>query len=82
MSLSEVREQAMRMSPEDRALLADELYQSVHALRDQKAIDDAWSAEADRRLKEYEAGGLVDSVDAFEHIRQLRNEITQRRLQK
>jgi putative addiction module component (TIGR02574 family) len=71
--------QAMFLSPSDREALADALWFSV----DHRADDDieryplspAWKAEIDRRLAAYDRGE-VETVDAFEHLRILREKYT------
>lgn len=46
-SIAAVEAQALLLSPEDRAQLADRLLASLASDTD---VDDAWSAEAERRL--------------------------------
>jgi putative addiction module component (TIGR02574 family) len=55
-SIAEVEAQALRLSPEDRANLADRLLAS---LGPDTEIEAAWSAEAERRLAELEGGSAV-----------------------
>ena len=50
-SIEEVEAQALLLSPEDRAQLADKLLASLASDTD---VEDAWSAEAERRLAELE----------------------------
>jgi len=45
---------ALKLSPEERVLLADHLLASVDAASD---IEEAWAAEIEQRLAEIEAGG-------------------------
>jgi putative addiction module component (TIGR02574 family) len=52
-SIAEVEAQALLLSPEDRARLADKLLASLASDAD---VEDAWSAEAERRLAELECG--------------------------
>ena len=52
-SIAEVEAQALLLSPEDRAQLADKLLASLATDTD---VEDAWSAEAERRLAELECG--------------------------
>ncbi len=54
-SIAEVEAQALLLSPEDRAQLADKLLASLAADTD---VADAWSAEAERRLAELERGAI------------------------
>ena len=54
MSQLEIAEaQALKLSPEEWAQLADRLVASL--FKDQK-IEDAWAAEAERRIEEIESG--------------------------
>ena len=52
-SIAEVEAQALLLSPEDRAQLADKLLASLATDTD---VEDAWSAEAARRLAELKCG--------------------------
>ena len=54
-SIEEVEAQALLLSPEDRAQLADKLLASLASDAD---VEDAWSAEAERRLAELECGAI------------------------
>ena len=54
-SIAEVEAQALLLSPEDRAQLADKLLASLASDAD---VEDAWSAEAERRLAELECGAI------------------------
>jgi len=54
-SIAEVEAQALLLSPEDRAQLADKLLASLAANAD---VEDAWSVEAARRLAELERGAV------------------------
>lgn len=55
-SVAEVEAQALQLSPEDRAQLADTLLAS---LSPGVEIESAWSDEAKRRLAELESGSMV-----------------------
>ena len=55
-SITEVEAQALQLSPEDRAHLADKLLAS---LSPDTEIEAAWSAEAERRLAELESGSVT-----------------------
>jgi putative addiction module component (TIGR02574 family) len=48
-----VEAQALKLSPEERAQLADRLVTSL--FKDQE-IEDAWAAEVERRVEEIESG--------------------------
>ena len=54
-SIEEVEAQALLLSPEDRAQLSDKLLASLASDAD---VEDAWSAEAERRLAELECGAI------------------------
>jgi putative addiction module component (TIGR02574 family) len=51
--LATLEAEALKLSPEDRVLLADHVLAS---LRGRDEIEEAWGAEVDRRLAEVEAG--------------------------
>ena len=48
---------ALKLPPESKAKLADELLASLDG-PEQTEIDNAWAAEAERRIDEYETGGI------------------------
>ena len=60
--------QALKLSPEERAQLADRLIASL--FRDTE-IEDAWAVEVERRIKKIEAGRaqLVPATDAIARAR-------------
>ena len=60
---------ALKLSPEERVLLADHLLASVDAASD---IEEAWAAEIEQRLAEIEAGGdeFVTLETALQRARQ------------
>ena len=60
---------ALTLPPEARAELAERLLDSITPGEDLE-LDEAWGVEAERRLKEYEAG-KVQSVPADEVFRNL-----------
>jgi len=49
--------QALQLSREDRAHLADRLLSS---LADDSSVEDAWAIEVDRRITEFESGSVLD----------------------
>ncbi len=51
-----IEAEALRLSPEERVSLADHLLASVGP---KGAVEEAWSAEIDRRLADVEAGRTV-----------------------
>jgi len=67
--LAVLEAEALKLSPEDRALLADHVLAS---LRRQDEVEEAWSAEVHRRLAEVEAGdvSLIPVEQAIQHARQ------------
>lgn len=61
-SVKELESQALRLTPEERALLADHLLAS---LAPDSAVEEAWAAESQRRLAELEAdAALAVPIDA------------------
>jgi putative addiction module component (TIGR02574 family) len=68
-SLASLEAEALTLSPEDRALLADHLLASLAAGRD---VEDAWAVEVQRRVAEIEAGRmqLVPVEEAIARARQ------------
>ena len=61
--------EALKLSPEDRVLLADHVLAS---LRTQDDVEEAWGAEIDRRLAAVEAGtvSLIPVEQAIQRARQ------------
>jgi putative addiction module component (TIGR02574 family) len=55
-NVAELESQALQLQPEDRALLADRLLASLSS---DAAIEEAWAAEALRRLAELESGSVA-----------------------
>lgn len=64
-------EQALSLPPEERAALADSLYESFHGPID-PMIEAAWVQEAEARLDAYNAG-LVEARPAEELFLRLKN---------
>ena len=66
--LKKVEAQALRLSPEDRAQLADRLITSLFVDHD---IDNAWSTEVERRIAEIESGRakLIPAADSIAKAR-------------
>jgi putative addiction module component (TIGR02574 family) len=60
-TVEQIRGEALRLSVEDRARLARELIESLDELGDvdQAAVDAAWAAEVERRLKELDTGKVA-----------------------
>lgn len=61
--------EALKLSPEDRVLLADHVLAS---LRQRDEVEEAWGLEVDRRLAEVEAGDveLIPVEQAIQRARQ------------
>lgn len=70
-TVQNIEAQALLLSPEERAQLADRLLASVSV---NPELDDAWSAESLRRLAELEAG-TVDAVPIKDAIARAREAI-------
>jgi len=66
--LKAVEAQALALSPEDRAQLADRLITSLFVDHD---IETAWSAEVERRIVEIESGRakLIPAADSIARAR-------------
>lgn len=67
--LATLEAEALKLSPEDRVLLADHVLAS---LRTQDDVEEAWGAEIDRRLAAVEAGtvSLIPVEQAIQRARQ------------
>ncbi|HUX23615.1 MAG TPA: addiction module protein [Burkholderiales bacterium] len=63
-----VEAQALKLSPEERAQLADRLVASL--VKDQE-IEDAWAAEVERRIDEIESGRatLIPAAESIDRAR-------------
>ena len=66
--LERVEAQALSLTPEERAQLADRL---ITSLFDDQAIEDAWAVEVERRISEIENGRskLVPASEAIARAR-------------
>lgn len=70
-----VVEQALALSPDDRAYLADVLEQSlVNAELSNSTLATAWTREIDRRLAALEAGE-VEEIDLETALKEVREEL-------
>jgi putative addiction module component (TIGR02574 family) len=60
--------EALKLTPEERARLADRL---IASLSDDAEIEDAWAAEVERRIAEIEAGRapVVPAAEAIARAR-------------
>lgn len=70
-SVESIEAQAMKLSPDERADLADRLWLSVH---EQEQIDAAWDAEIERRIAQLDAG-QVEGVPWETVITDLRTQL-------
>ena len=63
-----VEAQALKLSPEERAQLADRL---VTSLFKDEEIEDAWAVEVERRIEEIESGHatLIPAADSIARAR-------------
>jgi putative addiction module component (TIGR02574 family) len=63
-----VEAQALKLSPEERAQLADRL---VTSLFKDEEIEDAWAVEVERRIEEIESGRatLIPAADSIARAR-------------
>lgn len=61
--------EAMKLTPEERARLADRL---IASLSDDASIEDAWAVEVERRIAEIEAGRtpVVPAAEAIARARE------------
>jgi putative addiction module component (TIGR02574 family) len=68
LTLEQIRDEAMKLSPKERADLADLLWVSVEPSTD---IETAWDAEIERRIADFE-GGRTQAIPAEQVLRELR----------
>jgi putative addiction module component (TIGR02574 family) len=63
-----VETEAMKLTPEERARLADRL---IASLSDDTAIEEAWAVEVERRIAEIEAGRapVIPAAEAIARAR-------------
>jgi putative addiction module component (TIGR02574 family) len=72
MSTLEIRDLALRLPPEDRALIARDLLASLHDEEPAEEVEAAWVEEIEARAEAYEAG-LLPAEDwevSLERVRQ------------
>lgn len=67
----QLTDEAMALPPEERASLAEKLLESLDE-EDQKRIDAAWVAEAQRRIQALDSGqmGTVAADEAFRRLKE------------
>jgi len=66
--LEAIEAQALMLSPEERAQLADRL---IASLFEHKEVEDAWAAEVERRIEEIETGRskLIPAAESIARAR-------------
>ncbi len=72
MSTPEIRDLALKLPPEDRALIARDLLASLHKAEPIEEVEAAWIEEIEARAEAYEAG-LIQAEDwqtSLERVRQ------------
>ena len=67
----DIKNAALALPPDARALLAEDLLESLNA-EDQKRIDAMWAEEAERRDKELE-NGIVTAIPGEKVLNRLRS---------
>ena len=72
---AELIREGLALDPDQRAIVANTLLDSIHAGQASSEVADAWHVEAAERLREIRAGA-VEAVDADEHYARLRASIT------
>ena len=72
LTLDQIAEEAIKLPPESRALLADKLVQSLES-EELSAIQQLWSAEAIRRRDEIRSGQVkaIPGEQVVEEVRRL-----------
>jgi putative addiction module component (TIGR02574 family) len=73
MTIDQITEEALALSSEERALLADRLVGSLHAAEHDR-IDRLWSSEAKRRLDEIRRGE-VQTIPLEEALARVRRSV-------
>jgi putative addiction module component (TIGR02574 family) len=68
---SQILREAMLLSPDERAELADRLLDTLQSSA-QRRIDEEWAAESEDRIDAYERGE-ISAIPADEVFKQLRN---------
>ena len=78
MSLQEIKEQALKLSPEDREILAQELWDSL----DDQPLDPELKAELDRRWEEIVSGKVktIPHEEVMAHISEALEQARERRV--
>jgi putative addiction module component (TIGR02574 family) len=67
-NIAELEAQALQLSPEDRAQLADKLLSSLAV---DPVIEEAWAVEVDRRIRELD-GSAVNDIPVQDSIARAR----------
>ena len=70
MSLTSIQKEIVQLSPRERAMLIDMLWESLDEART-KEIEAKWAAESEDRIDAYERGELtaVDGPSALQELR-------------
>jgi len=65
-----IRDEALKLSIEERGWLADQLWESARTARERK-IDQAWAVEIERRLRQIEDGTakLIPGDELFRELK-------------
>ena len=71
-SLKELTEEALRLPPEERVVLAESLLLTINEEHD-RLVDEAIMAELERRLQDFREGKVkgIPAEEAFRRIREL-----------
>jgi putative addiction module component (TIGR02574 family) len=71
MSRQDILQEALELPPDERAALAHDLWDSLHAEETDEDRDAAWDAEIKRRLDAYDRGEVkaVSGAEAFAKLR-------------
>jgi putative addiction module component (TIGR02574 family) len=72
----QIRQEALRLPPKDRARLAGELIHSLDEVpeADRLAVDTAWRAEVERRVRDMREG-RVEMLDGDKVMQELRSRL-------
>lgn len=74
----ELREELMRLTPEERLKLAEELYESVPVEVEDANWDQAWAEEIRKRIEDIRSG-RVEGIPAAEVFADIRSRLADRR---
>ncbi len=71
--MKKIEEEILHLSPQDRALLAEHLLNSLDEIEDPEA-EKLWIAEAERRYQEYKQG-KVKGINADKVFKEVRSKL-------